>query len=106
MDFVFLADDREKLKERENRDKFLDLARELKRTMEHEGDGNTSGNWGALNNPKRIGRGTGRLGNKRTSGNHPDYRIIDIGQNTEKSPSDLRRLVTQTPVKDHQLTLA
>ena len=27
------------------------------------------------------------------------------GQNTEKSPGDLRLAVTQTPVKDHQLTL-
>ena len=40
------------------------------------------------------------------SGDHPNYRIIENGQNTEKSPGDLRRLaVTQTPVKDHQLTL-
>ena len=32
--------------------------------------------------------------------------IIEIGQNTEKSPGDLRLLtVTQTSVKDHQLTL-
>ena len=32
--------------------------------------------------------------------------IIENGQNTEKSPGDLRRLaVTQSPVKDHQLTL-
>ncbi len=32
--------------------------------------------------------------------------IIENGQNTEKSPGDLKRLaVTQTPVKDHQLTL-
>ena len=32
--------------------------------------------------------------------------IIENGQNTEKSLGDLRRLaVTQTPVKDHQLTL-
>ena len=31
---------------------------------------------------------------------------IEIGQNTEKSPGDLRRLaVTQTLVKDHQQTL-
>ena len=29
--------------------------------------------------------------------------IIEIGQNTEKSSGDMRRLaVTQTPVKDHQ----
>ena len=35
-----------------------------------------------------------------------NYSIVDNGQNTEKSPGDLRRLaVTQTPVKDHQLTL-
>ena len=32
-----------------------------------------------------------------------DYSIIENGENTEKSPGDLRRLsVTQTPVKDHQ----
>ena len=37
------------------------------------------------------------------SGDHPNYYIIENGQNTEKSPGDLRRLaVTQTPVKDHQ----
>ena len=37
---------------------------------------------------------------------HPNYSIIDIDQNTEKSPGDMSRLtVTQTPVKDHLLTL-
>ncbi len=49
---------------------------------------------------------TEEVGNKRTSGDHPNYCIIEIGQNTKKSPGDLRRLaVTPTPVKDHQLTL-
>ena len=39
----------------------------------------------------------------RTSGYHPNYSIIENGQNTEKSPGDsTRRAVTQTPVKDHQ----
>ena len=53
---------------------------------------------------QRINKGTGRLGNKRTSGDHPNYCIIEIGQNTENCPRDLRRLaVTETPVKDHQL---
>ena len=33
-------------------------------------------------------------------------RIAENGQNPETSPGDLRRLaVTQTPVKNHQLTL-
>ena len=36
---------------------------------------------------------TGRLGNTRTSGGHPDYSIIKIGQNNEKNPKDLSRLV-------------
>ena len=32
--------------------------------------------------------------------------IVENGQNTEKSPGDLRRLaVTQTSMKNHQLTL-
>ena len=39
-------------------------------------------------------------------GDHPNYYIIENGQNTEKSSGDLRRLaITQTPVKDHQLKL-
>ena len=42
----------------------------------------------------------------RPSGDHPNNCIIENGQKTGKSPGDLRRLpVTQSPVKDHQLTL-
>ena len=36
--FAVLADHRIKLKESEKKDKYLDLARELKKTMEYEGD--------------------------------------------------------------------
>ena len=37
---------------------------------------------------------------------HPDYSIIEISQNTEKSNGDLKRLaISQTPVKDHEQTL-
>ena len=36
----------------------------------------------------------------------PNYSIVAINQNTEKSPGDLRRLaLIQTPVKDYHLTL-
>ena len=74
--------------------------------MEDESDGDIHCNWRAWNNPQRIGKGTGRRENKRTSGDHPDYSIIKIGQNTEKSPGDLRRLVVaQTPIENHQLKL-
>ncbi len=38
-------------------------------------------------------------------GDYPNDSITENGQNTKKSPGDLRRLVSQTPVKNHQLTL-
>ena len=44
----------------------------------------------------------GRVGGR----DHPNDNIIENGQNTEKSPRDLRWLaVTQTPMKDNQLKL-
>ena len=55
---------------------------------------------------QKIGIGTGGFGNKKTNRDHPNYRIVEVGLNTEKSPGDLRRpAVTQTPVENHQLTL-
>ena len=46
------------------------------------------------------------LRNKRSSGDHPNYYINEIGQHSEKCLGELRRLaLTQTPVKDHQLML-
>ena len=76
------------------------------KTVEHDSDVYTNYNCCSWYSHQRIDKGTGGLGNKRTSGNHPNYCLIEIGQNTEKSPGDLRRLAfTQTPVKDHQLTM-
>ena len=40
-----LAYHKVKFKESEKKDKYLDLARELKKTMEHEGNGDTNCNW-------------------------------------------------------------
>ena len=56
--------------------------------MEHENGGDTNINWRTRHAPQRIGTGTGEFGNKRTSGNHPNYSIVEIGQNTKKSPGD------------------
>ena len=39
VDFPVPADHRVKLKENKKSDNYLDLARELKKTIEHEGDG-------------------------------------------------------------------
>ena len=65
--------------------------------MEHESDVYTNYNWCSWYIHRRIIKGTGGLENKRTSGDHPNYYIIETGQNNEKSSGDLRRLaVTQT----------
>ncbi len=74
--------------------------------MEHECDGDTNCNLCTWNNPQKLGKETGSRRNQRISGDHPNDSIVGNCQNTKKSPGDLRRLaVTQTPVKDHQLTL-
>ena len=83
---------------------YLELAREWKKTMQHEGDNFTNHDWCFWYSHQRIIKGTGRLGNKRRNRDNLNYHIIGNGQNTEKSPGDLRRL-TLTLVKDHQLKL-
>ena len=67
--------------------------------MEYGRDGDTSCN---RNNPQRFSKETGRFRNRKTSRDHPDYSLVMIGQNTEKS---WRLAVTQTPEKDHYLVL-
>ena len=90
------------MKESEKKDKYLDLARELEK---HESDGNTNCNWCSWYSHQRIGTRTGGIKRKRMSGNHPNS-IIEISQNTEKSPDNLRKFgVTQTPVRNHRLML-
>ena len=103
MDVAISADHRAKLKESEKKDKYLDLVRELKKlwNMKVTIIPIVIGVLGTVT--KGLLKG---VGNKRTNGDHPNYCIIEIGQNTEKSPRDLKRLaVTQSLVKDHQLML-
>ena len=84
----------------------MGIYKEWCKNYEHEHDGDTNRNWCTWNNSERTDKGTRRLRNYRLRRDHPDYSIIKIDQNTEKSLGDMRRLaVTQTPVKDHQLTL-
>ena len=67
---------------KQKRNKYLDLARKLKKIM----DGDTNCNWSARHSHQQIGTRTGGLRNLRTSRDPPDYRIVKIGQNTKKSP--------------------
>ena len=82
------------------------IERKTEKAKKLESDGDSNCNWCAWYSHKRIDSGTGGLGNKRTSEDHPNYSIVEISQKTEKSPRDMRRLaVTQREVKSHQLTL-
>ena len=101
-----LTDYRGKLKKCVKRDKYLNLARELKIlwNMKVTIKPIVIGALGTVT--KRISTRSGGLGNYRTGGDHQNYCIIEIGENTEKSPGDLRRLVViQTLVRNHQLML-
>ena len=103
MEFTVPADHREKIRESEKKDKYVDLATEQKKkkTLEHHSDGDTNGGWCTWSNPQRIGKG---LENLETSRDHPDYSITKIARNTEKSPWNFNRLaVTQNQVRNHQL---
>ena len=76
------------------------------KTMEHESDNDTNCNRHTRHSPQRIGKRTRRIENKNSSGDRPNNNTVKIGQNTEKSSEDFRRLaVIQTSVKEHQLML-
>ena len=45
MNFAVPADNRVKITVNETRDKYFDLARELKKALEHENDGDTNCSW-------------------------------------------------------------
>ena len=50
--------------------------------------------------------GAWRVVNRWTNRDHQDHSMTEIGQNIPKSPQDMMRLaVTQTPMKDHQVSL-
>ena len=94
---------RVKMKESERKIRTWTL---LGKTVEYESHDDTNCDSYSWYSHQRICTRSGGLGNKKIRGDHPNYWIIEIGQNTEKSPVNLRRLaVTQTPVRNYQLTL-
>ena len=69
----------------------------IKKTVERESGVYTNCNCFPWYNHQRTNKGMGGLGGWRTSGDHLNYWIIEISQNTVKSPGDLRRpIVSQT----------
>ena len=106
IDFAVPADHRIKPKESEKKNKYLNLARHLKKTMELESDDYNNRYWCFWYSHQTLIKGTEGLGNKRTRRDQQNYYSIENGHNTEKSPGDLSIFaVSQTPVKVYQLTL-
>ena len=106
VDFAVPADHRINLKGSEKKDKYLDLARELKKlwNMKVTIVPIVIGALGTIT--KGLLRGLEDLEIGGRVEIYPNDSIAKNGQNPEKSPGDLRRVaVTQTPAKNHQLTL-
>ena len=103
VDFVVPADQRVKSKESERKDKYFDLTRDLKKPRNIKVVFLVIVICALGSVTKGLIK---RMEDFEISGDHPNYCITEIGQNTEKSCGNLWRLaVTQTPLKDHQLTL-
>ena len=106
MDFAVPADHWKKLKENEEKNKYLDLSRELKKLwiMKVTFIKNVIGALDTVT--EKIGTGTRELGNNTTNGDHPNYSIAEIGQKTEMSPGDWGDLLSiNLQWKKHLLTL-
>ena len=64
--------------------------------MNHESNNNTNCDWCVWYTNKRIIKWTGGRGSWRRIEDHPNYSIIENGQNTEKSPEELLSLKLQS----------
>ena len=74
--------------------------------MEHESDGDTNCNWCTRFGHQGLVQALEDLEIRGPEETPLNYRIVEIGQNTKKSPRDLRRVAdTQTQAENHQLTL-
>ena len=91
LNFALLTDHSIKLKESEKKDKYPDLARQLK-ILEHKRDSHTNCYWWSWYSHQKIDKGSGGIGNKKTNGNHPNYNIDKIAENTKRSSVNLRRV--------------
>ena len=70
-----------RIKKSKMTDKCLNFVGELKKKMEHEDDSDSNCNWCTWNSPNRFGG----IINQRKNRDYPDYRIVEIYQNTRKS---------------------
>ena len=105
VDFAVPADHREKLKESKKKDKYLGLTWELKKLW------NMKVTFipfviGAVDTvTEGLEKGLEDLEIRGWIETIQTKALLRSGKIHEKSPGDLRRLITQTPMKNHRLTL-
>ena len=78
MEFGFPADHKVKRKESEKVNKYLDLARELKKAMEHKSKGDTNCSWVTRNSSQSLRKETGVIGDQRKDQNRIDPIFVEI----------------------------
>ena len=61
-----------KMNESEKVDKYLNL----KKAVEHEGDGDTNYSWSSWNSPQKPGKETGSTGDQKENRDHPDHSTV------------------------------
>ena len=90
VDFEVLIDHWVKLKESKTKDKYLDLAREMKKTMKHESDRDTNCSWWTFSTiTKELLQGQEDLEIRGQGGTIQTTALLRSARNTEKSPGDL-----------------
>ena len=76
MDFAVPVDSRVKLKESEKKREVSRPCQRTEKIVEHESNGDINCNWHARHGYQRIDTSTGGLGNKMTSGDYQNDRIL------------------------------
>ena len=74
-----------------NERQVLGVFQRTKKVLEHDCDGATNYNWHTWNGLEKLGKVVERVGNSRPNRDHLNSKIVEISQNSEKSPLDLRR---------------
>ena len=89
VDFAVPAEPKIKLKESEKKDEYLDLVRELKKTMEHESDTYTNRNWCFWYSHQMIIKGTCWTWKLENKWDHPLLRTARILRRVLETWGDL-----------------
>ena len=78
----------------------------LKKAVEHGSNDDINCYWRTWYDSRSFGKKNRGNENQMKNRDHPDYIIVMISQNTEKSPGDRRKFAAiQALLKDNQLTL-